>query len=112
MDSPVRRPIITETVAFLELDQYSLHQPHTQMNQSEIKSIYPNLHIGNGDTNPLSLTETQTLGVQLHQLMLTNQNSSLQLMKKGYNKPLIIKFQPSNPQSNILKNKNIMFLVT
>ncbi len=32
-------------------------------------------------------------------------------MKLGYNKPLIVKFQPSNPQSNILKNKNTMFLV-
>ncbi len=26
-------------------------------------------------------------------------------MKLGYNKPLIVKFQSSNPQSNILKNK-------
>ncbi len=32
-------------------------------------------------------------------------------MKLGYNKLLIVKLQLSNPQSNILKNKNIMFLV-
>ncbi len=36
--------------------------------------------------------------------MLRTQNSSLLSMKIGYNKPF-------NPQSNILKNKN-MFLVT